>query len=175
MSLLPNAHGWNSDDEERLQQRREEFYKRIQYDRKTPAPERDVTGKWVMPPKPKTKSAPVTYTEVAEEPLKDWRVLLRDLTARSIVVVDMHTGATDTYYRRQKSGEDELLWYSKKDMLEPEGHTVDRMQEMWDRGWVFTRYVSGFEPPHTCVGKTAGGCPPCIEQAKVLAGEKNKK
>jgi hypothetical protein len=87
----------------------------------------------------------------------------------------METGETDTYYRRQKSGEDELLWYSKKDMLEPEGHPIERMKEMWDRVWVTSRYVAGFEPPHTCVGKTAGGCPPCIEQAKVLAGEKNRK
>ena len=117
---------------------------------------RDADGRWIL------KGA---HTAPATPPLPpprlDWMNLEFELTAKHIIALDEDKGGETVYRRLQASADVECRWVGEGDMVTPEGHTTERLMEMWPSGFrVIKEFVHGFEPPHTCPAKPTS-CPYC--------------
>lgn len=125
----------------------------------TPVVTRDETGRFVFgPPAPKPPTRGVDLDD-AYNPRLDWMVLEYDLSVQRIMAVDLETAEWVQYTRRQASADVECLWAGEGDVITPEGHTTERMMEMWPSGYrVVKNFVPGYEPPHMCPPKPT----PCV-------------
>lgn len=121
--------------------------------RRKAALERDELGRW-------------RERADAKDPFRlDWMTLEVDLRAKRIVAVDDETGQSAVYTRRQPSVDDECLWVDPEDKITPEGHTPERLMEMWPGGFkVVEEFDPGFEPAHSCEPKT--GCVYCRKMGR---------
>ena len=121
---------------------------------------RDKTGKWILPGAG-THMHATPPTPPLPAPRLDWMTLEFELTARHVIALDEETEQEMVYRRLQASADVECRWVGEGDVVTPEGHTTERLMEMWPSGFrVIKQFVHGFEPPHTCPAKPTA-CPYC--------------
>lgn len=123
-----------------------------------PVVTRDESGRFVFgAPTPKPTRG--VDLDDAYTPRLDWMVLEYDLSVQRIMAVDLETSEWVQYTRRQASADVECLWVGEGDVITPEGHTTERMMEMWPSGYrVVKNFIPGYEPPHSCPAKPS----PCV-------------
>jgi hypothetical protein len=101
------------------------------------------------------------WSGMLPEPRLDWMNLDFDLTVRQVIALDADLGDEMVYRRVQASADDDCRWVGEGDLVTPEGHSSERLMEMWPSGFrVIKNFAPGWEPPHRCPMKPTA-CPHC--------------